>query len=44
MPSLTEKFRQIMYARMAAFSRAISSDSQMASVWYSRWLTRTTQV
>ena len=44
MPSFTEKLRQIRYARMAAFSRASSSEVQIVSVWYSRLLTRTVQV
>ncbi len=44
MPPLTEKFRQTIKARMAAFSCASVPDSYDRSVWYSRPLTRTRHV
>ena len=44
MPSLTEKFRQIMYARVAAAFFASSSVSYSTSVEYSLLFTRTVQV
>ena len=44
MPPLTEKFRQTIKARMAAFSWASVPDSYVRSVWYSRPLTRTRHV
>lgn len=44
MPPLTEKFRQTIKARMAAFSWARFPDSYARSVWYSRPFTRTRQV
>jgi hypothetical protein len=43
-PPFTLKFLHTMKARMAAFSRASSSDSYARSVWYSRPLTRTKHV